>query len=195
MAGANFKGSADPMGRIFEVRSGRLVRELAGHAESLIGIQFSPDGQLIATASGDSTVKVWPVQAGAPALDLEGHDQPVWTVSFSPNQRYLATGSFDGTAKDLGSRNRGATARPPRRAFRCCHWPSVRAATGWQLRALKTAPASGRRRRALGCSRSAAIAKPLWPWIGAAMTGGLLLAAKIIPSGSGTLPVARKPSS
>ena len=99
VAGANFKGSADPMGQIFEVRSGRLVRELAGHAETLIGIHFSPDSQLIATASGDSTVKVWPVQATAPALDLEGHDQPVWTVAFSPDQRYLATGSFDGTAK------------------------------------------------------------------------------------------------
>ncbi|MBI2929483.1 MAG: hypothetical protein HYY24_27785 [Verrucomicrobia bacterium] len=85
---------------IFDVRSRRVVRELAGHSTMAQGIAFSPDGQYVATsATAERTVKVWSVAPLPPFVSLEGHGQTVWTAAFSPDGRRVATGSLDQTAR------------------------------------------------------------------------------------------------
>ena len=37
------------------------------------GIEFSPDGTRVATASGDQTARVWNVASGAPLVTMAGH--------------------------------------------------------------------------------------------------------------------------
>ena len=95
---------------LFDVRTRRVVRELAGHSLVVHGIRFSPDGQYVATASFDGTVKVWPVDPLPPYVSLEGHDQTVWTAAFSPDGRRVATGSLDQTAR-IWDANTGALLR------------------------------------------------------------------------------------
>ena len=54
---------------------------------------FSPDGQRLASASGDGTVKVWDAGTGQETLTLKGHTELVASVAFSPDGRRLASAS------------------------------------------------------------------------------------------------------
>jgi WD40 repeat protein len=41
------------------------LQVIDGHSEEVFAVAFSPDGQLLATASSDTTVKLWDVMTGA----------------------------------------------------------------------------------------------------------------------------------
>jgi WD40 repeat protein len=41
------------------VKDGQKIRVLKGHTAPVRSVAFSPDGQTLATGSGDSTIKLW----------------------------------------------------------------------------------------------------------------------------------------
>jgi len=75
----------------------RLFNRLEGHTAEVWDIALSPDGQLIASASGDATVRQW--QLDGTLIDSHGHDTRVWDVRFSPDGKFIASASDDGTVK------------------------------------------------------------------------------------------------
>jgi Tol biopolymer transport system component len=77
----------------------RLARTLTGHTGNVYGVAFSPDGQLLATASWDQTARVWDPATGEHLRTLTGHTGYVCGVAFSPDGRLLATASWDQTAR------------------------------------------------------------------------------------------------
>jgi roadblock/LC7 domain-containing protein len=68
------------------------------HDGEVNDVTFSPDGQLLATASNDGTARVWEVASGQEHTRVT-HDNAVWRVVFSPDGRLLATAGNDGTAR------------------------------------------------------------------------------------------------
>ena len=62
-------------------------------------MRFSPDGRLLATASGDGTVKCWDTSTGGLLCLLRAHQQEVYAVAFHPDGRHLASAGADGTVK------------------------------------------------------------------------------------------------
>jgi WD40 repeat protein len=76
----------------------REQNRLEGHDTRVNDVSFSPDGQLLASASGDRTIKLWKPD-GTEVGTLEGHTARVWNVTFSPDGKTLASASIDRTVR------------------------------------------------------------------------------------------------
>ncbi|WDD36975.1 CHAT domain-containing protein (plasmid) [Nostoc sp. UHCC 0926] len=72
--------------------------QLEKHLDEVTDVSFSPNGQIIATASKDKTVKIWSLD-GQEIITLKGHQDLVQGVSFSSTGKTIATASWDGTVK------------------------------------------------------------------------------------------------
>src|SRR5438552_3020357 len=72
---------------------------LRGHTQAIYRVQYSPDGQRLATASEDRTAGLWDAATGKRLLTLPDHSGAVLTVSFSPDGKRLAAGSWRGAVR------------------------------------------------------------------------------------------------
>ena len=77
---------------------GILCKTLLGHSGWVRSIQFSSNGQLLASGSDDQTVKLWHGQSGKLLKTLQGHTNWVWSVAFKPD-------GFDSTSDSLSIPN------------------------------------------------------------------------------------------
>ena len=77
---------------------------LEGHAGGVTSVSFSPDGQTLASGSGDGRILLWDVSSGQLQATLEGHTDGVTSVLFSPDGQTLASGggmpSYGGSGRD-----------------------------------------------------------------------------------------------
>ena len=89
---------------LWDVNTGRHLHTLSGHLAmpycgggTVSTIHFSPDGDIIATGSADTTIRLWSTKTGEHLKTLTGHTSAVNSVAFNPDGKTLASGSDDGT--------------------------------------------------------------------------------------------------
>lgn len=80
------------------------------HSEYVLTCKFSPNSQILATASSDETIKIWNTTNWTEEKKLVGHQQWVWDCAFSGDSSYLLTGASDKTAR-LWDLSQGETVR------------------------------------------------------------------------------------
>jgi WD40 repeat protein len=73
----------------------QLGLPLHAHSNSVNLLAISPSGELIASASEDSTTRLWNTTTRRPFGRVLQHSQEVYTVAFSPNGQLVATGGMD----------------------------------------------------------------------------------------------------
>jgi WD40 repeat protein len=69
------------------------------HAEGIRSIAFSPDGHLLASASGDKRIRLWEADTGKAVATLADHAGVIFAIAFSPNAKLLASASADRTIR------------------------------------------------------------------------------------------------
>ncbi|HBB30805.1 MAG TPA: hypothetical protein DDZ80_29100 [Cyanobacteria bacterium UBA8803] len=70
----------------------------SGHTAGVRRIAFSPQGQILASASDDNTIKLWQLD-GTLLTTLKGHTATIRGLAFSPQGNRIASASDDNTIK------------------------------------------------------------------------------------------------
>lgn len=98
--GALLASAGDQL-RIWRLDDGCLTHVCQAHKQPTDRVAFSPDGQLLATASQEGSAKIWSVGEWQELAELRGHLLGVHCLAFSPNSQRLVTGSADQAAIKL----------------------------------------------------------------------------------------------
>jgi WD40 repeat protein len=89
--------------RLWDAKSGRMLRRLGNPAEQVMAVAVSSNGEQIAAAgaqaSGAGFVHVWHPATGKPVWSANDHAKEVLAVAFGNGNRLLATGAADGLVK------------------------------------------------------------------------------------------------
>ncbi|WP_294533365.1 hypothetical protein [uncultured Rhodoblastus sp.] len=80
-------GSEDYNAYLFDVETGRQIRDFIGHQGNVLSAAFSPDGARIITTSADADARIWETTTGTVLHVLNG----VESAAFSPDGRSVAT--------------------------------------------------------------------------------------------------------
>jgi WD40 repeat protein len=76
---------------VYLARTGKQLRVLTGHDDTVTGVAFSPDGKLLASSSRDHDARLWDTKTLRLVKLLRRHTAFVSGVAFSPDGRWLAT--------------------------------------------------------------------------------------------------------
>lgn len=84
----------DGMVRLWDVKSGRLIRRMAGHTREVTSVSFSPDGRTLVSAGVDGTARIRLTDSGnAPVL--LSHVAALHSAEYSPDGTRIVAAAAD----------------------------------------------------------------------------------------------------
>ena len=91
--------SADETARLWDLKTGRELRQYLGHTGPVYCLAVSSDGRTLVTGSQDNSVRVWDIPLVKPILRVSGHDQGASGIALSPDGRFLLSTGADRTVR------------------------------------------------------------------------------------------------
>jgi len=100
--GKRLAGQTGSVAKVWDAQTGQEQLTLAGHADWIFGLAFSPDGTHLVTTSLDRTARVWDIGWDIESLTLPGTGH---LVSYNPDGNTLATDEANGNLQLWDSRS------------------------------------------------------------------------------------------
>jgi WD40 repeat protein/tRNA A-37 threonylcarbamoyl transferase component Bud32 len=95
-------GVNDGKVRVWDTATGEEVFNCTHEHRAVLGVDYSPDGQQLASSSWDKTVMIWDATNGRYERTLLRHTHELGVLAFRPRDgRQLAVAAFDNTVKLL----------------------------------------------------------------------------------------------
>ena len=86
--------------KVFAVDTGELVRDFGEiHSDTVLGVEFSPDGRQLASCAADKTIRLLDIAAGAVLRSMEGHTHHVLGIAWQDDLQTIASAGADQTIK------------------------------------------------------------------------------------------------
>ena len=91
-------GSSDSLVKMWDIRTGDCVHNLAGHTSNVMCLDYDIDTHRVVTGSYDKTIRVWDMRKHNSARTiLRGHSDPVFCLKVDDHK--LISGSMDQSIK------------------------------------------------------------------------------------------------
>ncbi len=81
--------------KLFDVQTGKLLRQFKGHQAKVTCFTIAPDGQTVATGSADKMVRLWDLTTGKELHQFKDHKDEIRAIAFSPNSKLVASSGGD----------------------------------------------------------------------------------------------------
>ncbi len=99
-AGHMAAGFSDHFIRIYEMKTGKLIKEFKAHNNSVFSLCYSPDGRYLLSGGRDARLNIWDTGKDYQSVDsIIAHMYAINHICYSPDKEYFATCSLDKTIK------------------------------------------------------------------------------------------------
>jgi WD40 repeat protein len=116
-------GSADTSIKLWDIKTGKEIRPLAGHSGFVFSVAISPDGKTLTSGSWDTSIKLWDIATGKEIRSLIGHSSTVNSVAISPDGKTVAGGTGSGSCLLLEIARKGKKVTELRQKATLWHLP------------------------------------------------------------------------
>nr|ABS01292.1 similar to activated kinase C receptor [Trypanosoma carassii] len=99
-------GGWDNLVKVWDLRTSKLVTNLAGHKNCVTSVTVSPDGSLCASSDRNGVARLWDLNQGEALWELSA-GSPINQICFSPNRYWMCAATekairiFDLESKDV----------------------------------------------------------------------------------------------
>ena len=73
-------GSDDKTAKLWDFKTGKLIRTFSGHNGAITYVKITPDGKRLITSSRDGSVKIWNLETGKEILTHFSLSENEWLV-------------------------------------------------------------------------------------------------------------------
>ncbi|MDE5112314.1 MAG: WD40 repeat domain-containing protein, partial [Trichodesmium sp. St7_bin2_1] len=93
-------GSTEKTIKIWDIKTGKLLRSIAGQNSQVNALAITPDGQTLVSVGSDKLMELWNIQTGSRILTrIPDKESEVNVLAFSRDGQILVTGSNNGTIR------------------------------------------------------------------------------------------------
>ncbi|MCB9420064.1 MAG: helix-turn-helix domain-containing protein [Ardenticatenaceae bacterium] len=85
--------------KLWDMRTGELLKMLKGYSRLVGATTFSPDGQLLIQGDANGMIRIWDLKSQRYLFNFLGHTGPIWKITVSLDGRKFATCADDRLVK------------------------------------------------------------------------------------------------
>jgi len=94
--------SADKFVKVFEVGSGKLLKQLAGHTHYALSVGWRADGRALVSSGADKTIKLWSYPTGEQTKSIEDFKKEVTSARYVGLSNQILSASGEARMRLLG---------------------------------------------------------------------------------------------